>query len=83
MLSLDRGAVPRSGACGWTPADLAASLEALLRLEPPIPTRPWAGGMTAGLENPLGSQAIAFTSDQRGTSTTPAASTSAEIADRP
>ena len=60
MLSLDRGGQCRGLAMRMDPTDLAASLEALLRLEPPIPTRR-VRALTA--DGPV--QAIAFTSDRR------------------
>ena len=59
MMSLDRGGQCRGIAFRMDPADPAASLDALLRLEPPIPPR-WVRATTAAGEV----RAIAFTVDR-------------------
>lgn len=59
MLSLDRGGQCRGIAFRMDPADPAASLEALLRVEPPIPPR-WVRARTPAGEV----RAIAFTVDR-------------------
>jgi cation transport protein ChaC len=76
MLSLDRGGQCRGVALRMDPSDLAGSLEALLRLEPPTPPR-WVRAATAAGEV----RAIAFTID-RGHFAYAGRFSEAEVADR-
>jgi cation transport protein ChaC len=76
MLSLDRGGQCHGIAMRMDPADPAASLEALLRLEPPLPPR-WVRAVTSEGAVP----AIAFASERRHFSYAGRLS-EAEVADR-